>query len=84
MKIISSLPTEEEEKVIITKEDLIVFPVGDLDTKLQIVDSNFKTTTILKQMLYRIITRIVVRMLIIQKVYFWQVVMLQKIKISCI
>ena len=64
-EIVLNLPIEEEEKVIIINEDLIVFTVGGLDTKLQIVDSYIRITTTLKQMLQRINTRILVRILTI-------------------
>ena len=67
MEIILKLAIEEEEEVIISEEDLIIFIIGGLNTKLQIANLDFRITAILKQMLQRISTKILVSILIIQK-----------------
>lgn len=71
------LPTEEEEEVTITRKEqiLIVLIVENLDTKPQIADSNNM------QMWQKICIKILVRILITHKVYFWQVIHFQKKKI---
>ena len=48
VEIVLNLLVEEEEEVTITKKDLIVFTVGSLDIRLQIVDSYFTLTITLK------------------------------------